>query len=61
MTITITIDTSNSAFEDSPTWETARILRELADRLSHGGGLPTLLWLRDANGNVVGEFVTKDE
>lgn len=62
MTITITISTDNAAFEDSPSWEVIRILRELADKLlmSNSSNLPKLLWLRDVNGNVVGQFVTKE-
>lgn len=47
----IEIETSNAAFEDHPSAETARILRELAHALERGEA-PTLL--RDINGNVVG-------
>lgn len=51
------IETGNAAFDDDAGPELARILRELADRLSPGlpsgeGGAP----LRDINGNKVGAW-----
>lgn len=53
--ITININTSNSAFYDGNVGcESARILREFADKLEDGYK-PTRL--RDMNGNIVG-FVT---
>lgn len=63
---------SNSAFGDADgnvgepyfiALETARILRELADKLE---GMPSLatttgrMYLRDHNGNVVGHFNTEE-
>lgn len=57
-TVTITIETDNAAFEDSPRHETARVLRALAHELD--GGEPGVLEsfdgqkLRDVNGNCVG-------
>ena len=55
--LTITIDTSNAAFEADWTIEVTRILRELTVALTHGpinagrGGK-----LRDINGNTVGAW-----
>ncbi len=52
----LTFHTANAAFGNdgrSIAEETARILRETANRLDHGqtGG-----HVRDANGNTIGEF-----
>jgi len=53
----IEIKTDNDAFSPSPEYETARILRDLADRIEKRGlpqsGEP--YWLMDYNGNAVGE------
>lgn len=57
-TWTITIETGNAAFEDSPTTELARILRDLADRLERDGIPPE--HLRDINGNRVGHVTVDD-
>ena len=48
---------ANAAFSESPAMETARILRDLADRIEaeHCGRLPDEYRLRDINGNVVGD------
>ena len=51
-TVTITINTENAAFEDSPTGEIARILRDLAERFEQDGIPPEKLF--DINGNSVG-------
>lgn len=51
--ITITIETGNAAFEDSPTAEIGRILRSLADRFERYGTHPENL--RDINGNTCGK------
>lgn len=53
MKFKVTIATDNAAFmeEDDPRPETARILRELADRLDNGADTYIL---HDANGNTVG-------
>lgn len=52
--ITITIETGNSAFDDGPMTETARILREVADRME-GDGILGNRNLFDHNGNRVGQ------
>jgi hypothetical protein len=58
----IKIEMDNAAFEDDPTAEVARILREVAKRIdghphfSPGHDQP----LRDANGNEVG-YITVEE
>ena len=49
--IIISINTANSAFEGNEGKEVARILRELADKLEHGGQPSSV---RDINGNKVG-------
>lgn len=57
--VTITIDTDNSAFEDAPASEVARILRDLAGKLEASGGIeqvPRRVPLFDLNGNVCGYF-----
>lgn len=55
--VTITIDTDNAAFEDAGrAHETARILRELADRIEDTDLPNGMLHLRDVNGNTVGQF-----
>jgi hypothetical protein len=46
--------TDNAAFEDDYAVETARILKEIAERIErrrHTGG-----WAFDVNGNTVGEW-----
>ena len=56
MDAVIKINCDNAAFEDDPTSEVARILRDIADRV-HGdtGFSPGRDYtLRDANGNEVG-------
>lgn len=59
MTITIKIDTGNAAFSEAGSGtETARILRELADRLDPELSRNDCRPLRDFNGNRVGEFKT---
>lgn len=49
---TLAVTTENAAFEDKP-YETARILREVADRIERGHDAG-VIW--DVNGNRVGEF-----
>lgn len=62
MKVKITIKTDNAAFEGGPSFEVARILRELADRIeghphfSAGHCQP----LHDYNGNQVGWLDVKD-
>jgi hypothetical protein len=57
----IRIDMDNAAFEQ-PTYEVARILRNLADRVEkHSRFVPRQgLTLRDVNGNVVGYCRVKE-
>ncbi len=58
MRVTITIDTDNAAFaDDNIGAETARILRDLADKVEGTNFVSTYdrrLKLRDINGNTVG-------
>jgi len=51
--IVITIKTGNAAFEESRAAETARILRDLADRFEAYGLCDPKL--RDINGNTCGQ------
>jgi hypothetical protein len=56
-TVTITIRTGNSAFDDNPYYELVRILRQLAlDLERYGPDAPIKLF--DFNGNHVGEITT---
>ena len=57
---TLTINTDNAAFDDgNAAAETARILRDCADRIERGDGdwsmYGIVIQLRDINGNVVGQ------
>jgi hypothetical protein len=54
MRLVIEMETEGAAFEGCPEDETARILREYADRIERNGfnGFQDLL--RDVNGNTVG-------
>lgn len=54
--VTIVIETTNAAFEDAPSNEVARILKELASRFGSGIVPETL---RDFNGNKVGTVKVK--
>lgn len=51
----ITINVRGAAFEDSPTGEIARILREMADRIEQTGFFPVP---RDINGNKCGSVTS---
>lgn len=53
-TFTVKIDTDNAAFGDAWQLETARILRDIADRLEAGEQFTHYQTLRDVNGNEVG-------
>ena len=56
MRITVRIDCDNAAFGDGAGVEAARILHELAEDMVKQGVKPgDEFWLRDANGNRVGE------
>ncbi|MDR9836814.1 MULTISPECIES: hypothetical protein [Herbaspirillum] len=61
MQASIKIDMGNAAFENSPSSEVARILRELADKVEDRGvSIGDGIKLYDVNGNNVGQFeVTK--
>ena len=66
MNITITINTDNAAFEDDPSSEVARILRQLIDRLTRGAAADDLqeadgIKLRDINGNMVGSVSVEED
>ncbi len=52
-TCTVTIDSGNAALADNPQAETARILRAVADYVSHGYQAGDCM---DANGNEVGRW-----
>lgn len=61
-TFTLTFNTDGAAFEEDPTIEIARLLREAAQRVdgaffAHGN----VMRLKDINGNRVGFFVHEDE
>lgn len=64
MRVIITIDTDNAAFEgDNVGAETARILRDLADKVEYTNFVSTYdrrLALRDINGNTVGKMEAID-
>lgn len=55
--LTITFETDNAAFEDNCPQETARILRDLADRIENGlgSGLERGA-VMDINGNRIGSW-----
>lgn len=63
--ITITIETGNAAFANDAGWETARILRVLADQVEYHGILIGVdgeaCKLRDYNGNQVGVVTVEGE
>lgn len=52
-------DTDNSAFDDQPATEIARILRAVAQRVEENGDGDGKIF--DANGNMVGRFYTRGE
>lgn len=70
MTFTLVINTDNAAFHDEDgndidsrlqqNIETARILREVAERLEDFQSFETFQTLRDINGNDVGRAAFKD-
>lgn len=49
----VEIDSGNAALAEDPEGETARLLRETAERITAGHGSGVLL---DSNGNRVGRF-----
>lgn len=52
MRFTVKIDCDNSAFGETPEYEVARLLRDLAEHVVNG---TTAKRLYDSNGNEVGE------
>ena len=61
MRFNLHIYTDNAAFEPDPAVETARILREVADRVEKGDILSHYRTLLDINGNDVGRAAFKEE
>lgn len=57
MRVTITIDTSNAAFDNNQTTEIQRILCDIANKIADFGIREKVL--RDINGNIVGELKIK--
>lgn len=57
--ITITIETSNAAFDDAPASEVARILRFLAHRFEQDGLVDRKLY--DDNGNACGNVAIESD
>lgn len=56
MKLKITINSTNAAFDTWPEIETARLLREIADKVERGStGGPAI----DINGNKCGEWSLK--
>lgn len=54
---TVAIECANAAFDENTAGETARILRQLADRIEreHAGRFPDDYPLSDLNGNRIGK------
>lgn len=52
----IHIRTETAAFEDDPTREVTRILREVADKIEQGEDASLSLTIFDVNGNDVGRY-----
>lgn len=48
--------TDNAAFDDSPEFETARILRKVADKIEQGLASGRYQNILDSNGNIVGTW-----
>lgn len=61
--ITITIETGSAAFANDIGWETARILRVLADHIEYHDALAAgeACKLLDYHSNVVGAVTIEDE
>jgi hypothetical protein len=53
---TINMTCDNSAFDDDPAPEVARILRHLADKVENGDGYDQFQTILDINGNDVGRW-----
>lgn len=56
----LTFRMDNAAFADDPAGEVARILRDVADKVTRGDGFTVgdaeLRPIRDSNGNRIGEY-----
>ena len=59
-TFRLHIRTDNAAFDGYMHFETARILREVADRLDQGEAFTLYQTLHDINGNDVGRAAFKE-
>lgn len=53
---TLSFETTNAAFTDDPVGETARILREIADKIEGQHGRFYSAPVRDMNGNSIGRI-----
>ena len=63
MKFTASFDMDNAAFEDMPAHETARILRNLANRIESdaiNGTSLAVYAIRDINGNCIGQAKTEE-
>ncbi|MEA3641894.1 MAG: hypothetical protein VBE63_18435 [Lamprobacter sp.] len=59
--LTLGMSLDNAAFEDDPSFEITRILRDLADKIEQRG-LQDEMILWDLNGNRVGKVaITRDD
>jgi len=66
MNFRVFVNCDNAAFDDVTGFngrgeETARILREIADRISRTEELPDYITLRDINGNDVGRATFSED
>jgi hypothetical protein len=59
MKFKLEIECDNAAFEDDPSYEVARILKEAATEKVEQGTLTGKLY--DINGNLVGSFTYEDK
>ena len=61
MKFTLSINTDNDAFEGAPEIEVARILREVAAKISTVGLPDSYRNMTDINGNIVGTYVHRED
>ena len=59
MDLRVQFNCDNAAFEDTPEFEVARILRHIADRIENGEATGLYQNAIDINGNIVGTFRLK--
>jgi hypothetical protein len=57
--LNVDLATGNDAFAENLAGESARILREIADRIEGGGWSGLFQSVLDSNGNVIGTFRLK--